>query len=444
MLPLSCAQTLSRRPAAVGESVAIIGAGMSGLTAGRMLHDSGRFQVEIFEARTRMGGRIHTVDSSLTGCLEYGACWIHDPASNPISDLCRKYGISPVKTDKESEGIAYLSDGRQLTHAQYDAFAKAFDELCRKIARAVAKSKTPMSMEEAFNRFAPKKDREIFWHFLRSTNEITYNADLSQLSAQDFDDGNDEGSGNSIIPSGYSSLIQKHANGLRVRLNCEVKVISYSSRGVTLTLKDGQVLDYDRCIVTVPLGVLKSGKIAFDPILPKKKRDAIERVGFGHFTKLFLTFPNVFWPTDRPWLEHVTSDPNSSINFFSMAQFTQSPTLVAMSGGSQAKRWEDLGKERILSQVMGQLKTIFHSRVPDPVFTDLVGWGSDPFSGGAYSYIGKGCPLSHMDDLAAPLENRLFFAGEATNRDDYASVSGAYESGQTAASQLFKLKGITV
>jgi monoamine oxidase len=191
-------------------------------------------------------------------------------------------------------------------------------------------------------------------------------------------------------------------------------------------------------VVTVPLGVLKSGKITFSPQLPAGKRRAIESLGMGLLNKCYLRFPKVFWPSQFDWLEYIPADNDRWITWFSLARPIEQPILVgfnAATTGQEMEKWTD---QQTVDSAMQTLRKIFGSNVPDPTGFQITRWASDPFSLGSYSFNALGSKPAMRDELARPLGDRVFFAGEATSRKHFGTVHGAYLSGLRAAEEVLQ------
>lgn len=431
----SISSTLGRK-----EKVAVIGAGMAGLTAGRFLNESGNCDVHIFEARSRIGGRMLTKTAVDNTPLEYGAAWIHGTLDNPIAELCKRFALAHVQTDSGKKLMYdnFVSIGEKA----YADINAQFDAITKKIYREVQASDRPLSVEQGFRKYMPKsaKVQELIECLVKNNLVETYNGDANDLLANDMiedpSDKTDDG-GNHVLIQGYTPLVNEWSNGLNIKLNKPLHLVELKSQYVRLTFIDGTSEDFDRVIVTVPLSVLKAGHIQFDPPLPENKQRAIQNIGFGHFAKLFLTFPSAFWPKNTPWIEFNHKDPHRASQFFSMKDYTNSNTLVGTSGGSHAFAWQKMGKEKVAEMALAQLKKVFSS-VPDPLFYDITTWSLQNETLGAYSYAAMTTQMNDRKYLEAPIQNRIFFAGEACEKENYASVHGAYMSGEKAALQILK------
>lgn len=422
------------------EKVAIVGAGMAGLSTARILEDSGQYDVHIYEARKRIGGRILTQSGADGSPLEYGAAWIHGINGNPIANLCQKLGQLYVLTDNGNKLM--FDHFVALSNKEYQNIDKKFKHITKKIYNDIMKSDAPLSVAAGFKKYAPKNSKmNELVHCLMTNNIVeTYNADAEDLLANDLMEEltvNHNDGGNHVLLEGYTPLVLALAQKLKIHLAKFLESVQLHPHGVRLKFKDGPIEDFDRVVITVPLSILKANAIQFDPPLPVKKQQAIDQIGFGHFTKLFMTFPKSFWPNNTPWIEFNHSNIHRVSQFFSMKDYTNSNTLVGTCGGSHALAWQDMGKAKVAAMALSQIQKVFPN-CPDPIFFDITSWSQQEETRGAYSYSSIKTQSSDRDNLAQPILNRIYFAGEACESGNYASVHGAYISGEKAALKILK------
>jgi lysine-specific histone demethylase 1 len=195
----------------------------------------------------------------------------------------------------------------------------------------------------------------------------------------------------------------------------------------------------DAVLITVPLGVLQKRSIYFNPPLPQWKIDAIDRLGMGVLNKLVLTFPYVFWDNEMDYfgsLHEQSERRGHHYLFWNMYPCIAEPVLVALFAGNAAHELENEELDNILTDTMNALRNIFGSDIPNPVKYLKTNWFSDPFATGTYSYIKVGSTGNDMDTLSMPVEEKLFFAGEATWRCHPSTVLGALLSGLREAGRI--------
>jgi monoamine oxidase len=245
-----------------------------------------------------------------------------------------------------------------------------------------------------------------------------------------------EGDKQARIPDGYGALVERLReaavnSGARIELNARVKVLRWTGGHVEAHLQDGRTFQADVAVVTLPLGVLKSGVVVFEPSLPHK-REAIERLKFGNVAKMIFVFRERWWHDELKLPKDFGFVHSFAEAIPTWWSDTRAPILVGWAAGPKGERILDLTGAELRQTGLETLSRIF-SLSPARIENDLIGfdscnWRSDPDIAGAYTYI----PVNGLDlpkALAAPVEETLFFAGEATATDaQMGTVSAAIES----------------
>jgi monoamine oxidase len=201
-------------------------------------------------------------------------------------------------------------------------------------------------------------------------------------------------------------------------------------------------------IVTVPIGVLQlpagaPGAIHFSPGL-ESKRDAIAGILSGPVLKVVLRFRTVFWEKFDGGRYHDASffySIGTPFPTFWTSMPTRSPFLNAWTGGPPAAQLSAKSDAQIIQAALESLETMFGDHLPDAraqlEAAFVHNWQRDPLACGAYSYVGVGHNDTARKTLAAPLDDTLFFAGEATDTEgEAATVTGALQSGARAAREV--------
>lgn len=404
------------------ERIVVIGAGMAGLAAARRLADAG-MDVTVVEARDRIGGRTWT-DTSLGVPVDLGAAWIHGPEGNPLTELADEVGARRVETDFDRPVL--FQDGSELGADVVQATLQRWQEITKELGALSEDAGEDESVANGLAEVADMNDPLVQWTV---ASEIVgdYAADPDELSLKWLGNEGEFGGPDLILPGGYTQLAQHLARGLTIRLSTEVSRVVHGGSGVRVETSQG-VVEADRAIVTIPLGVLKAGAIAFEPPLSDEKQSAIERLGFGLLDKVVLKFDQPFWPdADVIGLVGSTQPVPLLING---ETFADVPLLVGLRGGSDARAREALSDQDAVSQVVTALNA------PPPTGSLVTRWAADPYARGSYSFIAVGSSPDDMETLAEPVDDRLAFAGEATNAEFFGTVHGAYLSGVREAERI--------
>jgi monoamine oxidase len=242
-----------------------------------------------------------------------------------------------------------------------------------------------------------------------------------------------DGEGDFRILDGYSALTDHLAYGLDIRLNTIVERIEWSGEGVRVHTNNG-VFEGDEVIITLPIGVLQSGTIVFDPALPGEKQDAIANLRMGPVIKLVYRFEQNIVPHG---IMAVYSAGNPPMWWSpSFGQDTDQIVWTAFVSGDGARDLLALGEAGALEKALDVLRDELDNPDLKPLDAYLVNWPADPFARGGYSVATPG----HADArkiLAQPVENKLFWAGEGTaSGTGAATVHGAYSTGKRAAAEI--------
>ncbi len=444
LLLLGACRTAAAPPEPVARPVLVVGAGVAGLAAARALHDAG-LDVVVLEARERIGGRAHTPDVGGVP-VDAGAMFVHGVVDNPLAALCDALGIDYESTGFGMGPIHDAASGGPVEGGflQLVLATRNFESRLEDLAAALPADASMRDAIEAFldgaDELTEDKRRYASFALTQLLIELYESgpADLMSLRAYVESPYTEFAGGNHVLPGGYVRVVDALAQGLDIRLNEPVSRISYDAAGVTVSTPSGEVRG-SHAIVTVPLGVLKAGVIAFDPPLPASKRAAIERLDMGNLEKVVLRFDEPFWRergASSTFL-YIAETPGEFPGFTDWTDAAGAPTLVCLYGGRSARNVLDKGEdEEIAARAMQVLREIFGADVPDPIATHVTRWRDDPWTRGSYSYLPVGSSPDDMRELGEPVDERLLFAGEATEPQLYATVHGALVSGLREARRI--------
>lgn len=424
-------------PSSTSADVLVLGAGIAGLAAARTLTDKG-LSVIVLEARNRIGGRMWT-DSSLGVPLDLGASWIHGVNGNPITKLAKQFGAKTMRTNDENS-IMFHADGSEMTDAEWAEMEALFEEIYEEVAYMQEDTDEDMSLQEAFDVVLAKYDlseeqlRRLNY-YAHQVTALEYGADMRSLSLWEWDQDEEFGGEEVIFPDGYNQITDGLAQGLDIRLGVVVNTVRYGRDGVEVKTSAGSFVA-DKAVVTFPLGVLKQASVKFEPPLPASKQAAIQRLGMGVLNKVYLKFPEIFWDEGVETINYLGEELGEWCDWLSFVPFTGEAVLMAFHGGDKGFALEDLSDEEIRAGAMKTLRVMFGDDIPEPEGMLVTRWGKDPFAFGAYSHIPPFASGDDYDALFEPVDDVLYFAGEATSREYPSTVHGAYLSGVAAAEEM--------
>ncbi|CAN1229384.1 Polyamine oxidase 2 [Linum perenne] len=426
-------------------SAIVIGGGVAGLAAGRALRDAG-FQVVLLESRDRIGGRVHT-DFTFGFPIDLGASWLHGVCDqNPLAPLIGRLGLPLYRTsgensvlyDHDLESYALFDmEGNQVPQELVTKVGEIFDEILKEADKVREEHKEDMNITQAFSMVSERRPdlrldglayKVLQWYLCRM--EGWFAADAETISLQCWDQEELLPGGHGLMVRGYIPVINTLAKGLDIRLGHRVQNIVRRHNGVKVTTENGMTFVADAAVIAVPLGVLKSKMITFEPKLPDWKENAIDDLGVGIENKIVLHFDNVFWPNVE-FLGVVADTSYSCSYFLNLHKATGHPVLVYMPAGQLARDIEKMSDEAAANFAVLQLKRILPDASP-PIQHLVSHWGTDINSLGSYSYDIVGKPHDLYERLRVPVDN-LFFAGEATSVSFPGSVHGAFSTGMMAA-----------
>lgn len=422
----------------------VIGAGISGITAARLLHNAGR-EVVILEARDRIGGRMWT-DRTAGFAVDRGASWIHGLTGNPLTRIVERLGIPTLEFTVGSYQAGgrpitnFDEEYRELDNDQRNAWVHdvkiADEELRKTIAVADPGTSYAEASRQAIAQLNWGSSRATrMLNFFRHRTEEQCGAEYTLVDAHGLDEDDIGGDEEVIFPDGYDRVPQHLAEGLDIRLEQVVQQVNRVDGRVRITTRDSEYVAAN-VIVTVPLGVLKAGGISFNPELPEDVSGAIDRIEMGVFNKIFLRFPERFWD-EETYVIRQLGDPSCPWHsWYNVSAISGTPTLLTFAGGDMGRTIEGMADGEIIESVLESLRRVYGDAVLPPVAHWITRWDSEEFTRGSYSYLPAGSTSEDHDAMSNPIDGVLHFAGEATWSADPATVHGALLSGHRAAERV--------
>jgi monoamine oxidase len=414
--------------------VIVIGAGAAGLAAAAELARAGRSAL-VLEARNRVGGRCWTRRmAGLEIPVELGAEFIHGDAEATRA-LLRQAGVAAVDSTREQR---YLDGGKLRP-------VNAFLEAQRALREAPA-MKRDVSFAAFLARRRVSSKTKTFARLMVQGFDAADPARVSARSiAEEWGEGGSLGASQPRPQGGYGALFDwlaesVVAGGAHLRLGSVVRALQWKRGAVTVRgtfLGEPFGARSARAIVTLPLGVLQSNGVRFTPSL-RSKRPALEKLASGPVIRVAMRFHSRFWEARAPGVAffHV---PEAAFPTFWTPLPMRAALLTAWAGGPKAARLTGSSREKLVAAALRTVETVFDEELWGQLASTYVqDWQADPYSRGGYSYVRVG-GAGARERLAEPLEDTLFFAGEATDPDEAGTVAGALRSGQRAALNILRL-----
>jgi monoamine oxidase len=403
--------------------VAIVGAGAAGLGAANALKNSG-LSVIVLEARDRVGGRAHTIQAAPDVVFDVGCGWLHSANQNTFVPIAEALGFEINKDLPPWRERAY---GKAFPQEDRNDFIRALDQFYDRTEAAAIEARCTgrdlaanLSLEPG-NRWNPMID---------AISTYINGSELDRVSILDMDAYEDTNL-NWRVRRGYGALVAAYGAACPLALNCAVTLIDHSGKQVRIETSRG-TLTTDKVIVTVPTNLIADETIRFHPALPAKV-DAASGLPLGLADKVTIALAEPEALPKEGNLRAATM--RTEMGTYHLRPFGQ-PCIEGFFGGRFARSLEDAGDGAITAAAIDEIVSLLGNdfrRKLKPLAESR--WAHDPFARGSYSHALPG----HAGDravLAAPVDGRLFFAGEATSSNFFSTAHGARDSGERAARQV--------
>ncbi|KAJ8683677.1 hypothetical protein QAD02_019469 [Eretmocerus hayati] len=459
--------------------VLIIGAGMAGLSAANHLMKNAEPDFLIVEACSRIGGRIISADIG-DKKVELGANWIHGVLGNPIFELAMANDlISIMSIPRPHKIVAALENGKQIPFSILEEIYAAYVCFLKRCEEYFLSSYSPpdgissvgehISLEAKMylDNFSPedRKIRQLIFDCLMKRETCITGCDsMKDIDLLEMGSYTELQGGNISLPGGYSSIlgpVSKHIPKekiltcqpvSKIRWQTDQKGSPTSKQCIEVQCETGKVINCEQVICTLPLGVLKEcASSIFEPQLPERKLQAINRLMFGTVDKIILEYERPFLNPGISeimllWDEDSTHDSADLADTWhrKIYSFTKlSDTLVlGWVSGKEAEYMETLDSAEISRVCTNILRRFLNDPyIPAPKSCLCTKWRQQPYTRGSYTAMAVGASQLDIECLAEPLDStklRVAFAGEHTHSSFYSTVHGAYLSGRTAAQSVLE------
>ena len=423
----------------------VIGAGASGLLAAVTLREAGR-DVVVLEARDRIGGRAYSAPLSDGSMVERGATQVHGPAIATWEFMVR-FGLRThlLKLPGPSVPVAIYDGGRWAgTDPADEAIARVSEVLERPNPGAtsfrealVAAGVTGESLDLGLRDMALMAPMDPATLSVRNASEIWH---LRDTLVDPISGVTRPGNPNFVLVDGYRKLWEEMSRPIidDVVLESPVSVVEWSN-GQVVAHTNGESYEAPAAILTLPVGVLRGGRVEFRPELPAAKASAIGYFEVGSLISSIAEFKSRWWEAELGRVARFGVMDNVPFNMFRNPFWDREgpPALAGkLVGWPHADQLT--GKpERMRAEFLGRLAALFPNvdLKSDLVSLEFGDWGSDPWTMGCQTSVPEGRYYAGAD-LAAPTPP-LFWAGEATHTRGYAhTVHGALETGRRAALEV--------
>ncbi len=445
--------------------VAVVGAGLAGLTAARELTRRGT-SVVVLEARDRVGGRVLNHDLGNGAVTEVGGQYI-GPTQDRIAALARDVGVDTFPTYNEGQNVLLL-EGKRTTYPAtgIPTDPSIYASLLKTLSAIDAMAKTvPVDKPWTAPR-AAEWDAQTLQTFLLSSDPnvgaraITNAAiksiwgaeagDLSLLYALFYT----AAAGNETTPGSFLRLVTTAGGaqerrfvggsqrvplemarelGDKVVLNAPVRRIEQSDRGVTVITDSGRV-SAGRVVVAVPPALTAS--IVWSPALPPKRAQLLQRAPQGSLVKAEAIYDRPFW-RDAKLSGQAVADRGLARSTFDNSPPSGTPgVLFGFVGGTEARAWGDMAPAARRDQVLGEFATYFGPDATRP--TDFVekDWSTEEWTRGCpVAYLPPGVLLEYGAALREPFA-RVHWAGTETSTYWFGYMDGAVRSGERVADEV--------
>jgi monoamine oxidase len=413
-------------PASAGIDVVIVGAGAAGIAAARRIAASGRKFV-LLEAADHVGGRCIT-DTRIFGVpYDRGAHWIHMPDLNPVTKLTARRGIDVYPAPASQK----VRIGRRYAReSELEYFLSLQVRANRAIAAAARKGDVAcaQALPNDLGDWRPAIEFML--------GPFGCGKDLADVSAVDFAKSA-ERNVDAFCRQGFGALVAAFADGLPVKLSTPATAID-TTRDVIVQTPKGAITAR-AVIVTASTNVLASGAIRFAPELPRRHMDAFAKLSLGSYDHIALELTDnaLGFESDDLVFEKSGNAHTAAI----LANISGTPLCLVEVAGTFGRELAAQGEAAMVDFAAGWLAGLYGADVKKAIKrSHATRWNNEPWALGAFSAAAPGGQGARRI-LMEPVQNAVWFAGEAAHETQWGTVGGAWESGERAADAVLRRLG---
>ncbi|XP_073523345.1 amine oxidase [flavin-containing]-like [Phyllobates terribilis] len=452
--------------------VVVIGAGISGLSAAKVLVESG-LSVVVLEARDRVGGRTFTVKNSKTKYVDLGGAYI-GPTQNRIIRVAKELGVETYKVNEEQrllhyvKGKAYAFKGpfppmwNPIVYLDYNNLWRTMDEMGKEIPNDSpwnaphAEKWDKITMKELIDKLCWTNTAKKFATLFVNVNVTSEPHEVSALwflwyvkqcggTTRIFSTSN--GGQERKFVGGAGQISEKMAERLQgqVKLQRPVVRIDQSAENITVETVNHEIYEAKYVISAIPPALCL--KIHFNPGLPPLRNQLINRVPMGSVIKCMVYYKEAFWRKKDYCGSMVIEDEEAPIGL-TLDDTKPDGTVPAIMGfilARKSRRLANLTKDERKRKICELYARVLESEEAlHPVHYEEKNWCEEQYSGGCYTaYFPPGILTQYGRVLRQPF-GRLFFAGTETATEWSGYLEGAIQAGERAAREiLFELGKIS-
>jgi monoamine oxidase len=407
--------------------VVIVGAGAAGIAAARRIAATGRKFI-VIEAADHVGGRCVTDTRSFGVPFDRGAHWIHTPDLNPLMKLVARRGLEVYPapaSQKVRIGRRYAREG------ELEDFLALQVRANRGIMDAARKGDTAcaQALPNDLGDWRPAVEFVL--------GPFSCGKDLSQVSTADYAKSAERNS-DAFCRQGLGTLLASFAEGIPAKLSTPATAIDTRRGGVVVETPSGAIAAHT-AIVTVSTNVLASGGIKFTPELPKRQLDALGKLSLGSYDHIALELAGnpLGFESDELVLEKSTNTKTAAI----LGNVSGTQLCLIEVAGSFGRELSANGEVAMVNFAADWLADLYGSDVKKAIKrSQATRWNAEARTLGAFSAAAPGGQGARKV-LMEPLQNAIWFAGEAAHETLWGTVGGAWESGERAADAVLHRLG---